>query len=429
MADGGSTDASNPPLTAGQEWAQGWLAMIAGMSGMVMTGITTFYVGMFMEPLQREFGWGRAEVSSSLAVLSVTSFFAFPIAGRAADRYGARAVALPGTLLCGLLMGMIGLVNNGSIIVWWLSWAVFTIGWAMINPTVWAKAISARFQAGRGLAIGVLMSGSAASSLVIPRLSLWAIDQFGWRIALGVVGLAPGLLAFVLNFLATRDPGPVARLSAADPTILADDQPGYEFRDAIRRPAVIKLLAASLLSMLVTIALIVHSVPILVEHGFLKPEAAGMLAIYALATIAAKLAGGWLCDRGYARIIAPFAYAAAGLACIVLLLMPNHNSGVAELALALLGVTSGAVLQLSAYLMIRYAGLRAFGQLYGMCMGLLAIAGGIGPLIGGWIFDLTGSYTGLFLVGVPVFLLAFILVATLGSYPRFEPEGAAASPR
>ncbi|HET9628339.1 MAG TPA: MFS transporter [Novosphingobium sp.] len=422
MADGGSTDAGNPPLTAGQEWARGWLAMVAGVSGIVMTGITTYYVGMFLEPLQREFGWGRAEVSSSLAVLSLTSFVAFPLAGRAADKYGARAVALPGTLLTGLLLGMIGLVNNGSMIVWWLSWAVFTIGWAMINPTVWSKAISARFKAGRGLAIGVLMSGSAISTLVIPSLSLWAISHFGWRIAFAIVGLVPGVVAFALNFVATRDPRPGASRSGAGAPALDQIQPGYEFGEAIRRPAVVKLLAASLLSMLITIAILVHAVPMLGDHGFSKPEAVGMLLIYAIAALVAKLAGGWLSDRGHARAVAPLAYAATGLACVVMLLLPYRSVALATLALTLVGITSGAVLQMSAYLTTRYVGLRAYGQVYGLCMGMLAVAGGVGPLIGGWIYDVTGSYAGLFIAGVPVYLLSFALMASLGPYPRFEPE-------
>lgn len=271
------------------------------------------------------------------------------------------------------------------------------------------------------------MSGSAISTLVIPSLSLWAINHYGWRIAFAIVGLVPGIVAFVLNFIATRDPGPAASGFDARGATLSQHQPGYEFRDAIRRPAVIKLLASSLLSMLVTIAVTVHAVPMLVEHGFSKPEAVGMLLIYALAALSAKLAGGWLSDRGHARAIAPLAYAATGLACVVMLLLPYRSVALATLALTLVGVTSGAVLQMSAYLTTRYVGLRAYGQVYGLCMGMLAVAGGVGPLIGGWIYDLTGSYAGLFLAGVPVYLLSFALMASLGPYPRFEPEEPAAS--
>ncbi|HET9628340.1 MAG TPA: MFS transporter [Novosphingobium sp.] len=419
--------AGGPRLTARQEWARGWPAMVAALSGLLMTGITTFYVGMFMEPLQREFGWSRAEVSSSLAVLSVTCFFAFPIAGRAIDKYGARAVALPGTLLTGLLLGMIGLVNNGSIIVWWVSWAVFTIGWAMVNPSVWTRAVSAWFKTGRGMAIGVLMSGSVISAMVIPSLSRWAIDQFGWRVAFAVIGLGPGLVAFVLNFIATRDPPALESQRGHAAATPEHEGAGFTFPEALRQPAVIKLLASSLLAMLITIAILVHSVPLLVEHGFTKGEAAGILSTYAIADLVTKLAGGWLSDRGYGRVFAPIGYAATGAGCVVLLFLPDRNFGLAVLAMSLVGVTTGAVLQMSADLMIRYAGLRAFGQLYGLCMGLLSVAGGVGPLIGGWIYDQTGSYSGLFMTGVPFGLVAFMLMAALGDYPQLPSEEPASS--
>lgn len=413
-----------PALSARQEWAHGWPTMVAAMSGMIMSAVTTLMLGLFMAPLHAEFGWSRAEVSSGLMVVSVISFFAFPIVGKAVDRFGVRAVALPGSLLFGLLLGLIGQVANGSLLVWWLSWAVFCIGFAMVNPTVWAKAVSARFEAGKGMALGVMMCGSAAASLTIPQLTRWSIEHLGWRNAFAVAGMAPALLAFVLVFVAIRRKAPVggggalAPVDALDPDLV----PGLTFAAAIRSPAVIKLMLAVLLTMMIAVGCLVHAVPLLGEHGLSPAAAAGTIGAYGIVSVITKLTCGWVSDRGGNRWLGALTFATPAVACAILLVVDGSFMA-AAVAMGFLGVAAGAVLQLSAYLTTRYAGLRSFGQLYGLCSGLMAISGGVGPLVAGRIFDMTGNYDGLLLAGIPLGIVTGILMATLGPYPDFAVVG------
>jgi len=415
---------SGTDLTARQEWARYWPAMFACMCGMLLSGLPTYAFGLFIEPMQQAYGWNRSEISAALMFEAVLAVFAFPLVGRLVDRFGVRKVALLGTLLNGALLGLIGLINNGAIAVWWLSWALFTIGYAMVNPTVWAKAISRRFKAAQGMAIGVLMCGAVLATLTIPSLARWSIDAYGWRWAFLIVGMTPSLVAFlaVLAFIRYEEL-PTAATTAAEP--VAAVQPGYAFAQAIRSPAVIKLLLSVLLTMSIVVGSLVHMVPMLGERGLDHAAAAAAISIYGIGSIATKLVCGWISDRGGSRWLGALTFGATAPACAILLLT-HGNFVMAATALVFFGIAAGAVLQLSAFLTIRYAGLRAFGQVYGLAAGLMAISGGVGPLLAGAIFDLTGNYTALMLVGLPVAAVTMLMMATLGPYPQFEAEPSAA---
>ena len=421
-----ATAPSATGVTARQEWARHWPAMAACMSGMLLGSIATYAFGLFIQPLQDEFGWSRAEMSSALTVVSVISFFAFPFVGRLVDRFGVRAIALPGVLLNGVMFAAIGMINNGSIAIWWLSWAMFALAFAMVNPTVWAKAVSRRFTAGQGFALAILMCGSTLATLIIPSLSGWAIDRFGWRWAFAVVGMVPSLAAFSLGLLALRerDIG-TAALAAGAPQSGMSDQPGYTFAEAIRSPAVIKLLLSLLLTMGITVGSLVHMVPILSERGLDRASAAVAISVFGLGSTGTKLLCGWLTDRGVdTRWLGVVTFGAIAPGC-ALLLIPAPGFVVAALALLFISTAAGGMMQLSAVLTIRYSGLRSFGQVYGLVAGLLAISGGFGPLVAGLIFDVTGSYTGLMLVGLPVAAVTMLMMATLGPRPVF-PAGRSA---
>ena len=99
----------------------------------------------------------------------------------------------------------------------------------------------------------------------------------------------------------------------------------------------------------------------------------------------------------------------------------------------IVGYTSGAGLAITAYLISRYAGLRAFGAVYGALGSMLMLGSAIGPPMAGYIYDTTGSYRLLLIIAIPGALIGAALFIGLGRYPEFEaddelPPAAAAAP-
>ena len=136
-----------------------------------------------------------------------------------------------------------------------------------------------------------------------------------------------------------------------------------------------------------------------------------------------------LVDRVAGSIIPVVCFGGPALA-YAMLLQSSGSVWLLSLAIAVLGYCAGASLQLTTYLTTRYAGLRNFGTIFGLVSSLMALSAGIGPPLAGAIFDVTGGYSALLTLGVPVALLAGIAVFGLGAYPTFPsveaapPEGA-----
>src|SRR6185437_7662762 len=75
----------------------GWWVMLASFIGMVFgtAAILVFSLGVFIQPLQQEFGWTRAQISVGAAIIVWVSVLTQPIQGILIDRYGVRRVVLP----------------------------------------------------------------------------------------------------------------------------------------------------------------------------------------------------------------------------------------------------------------------------------------------------------------------------------------------
>jgi MFS family permease len=90
------------------------------------------------------------------------------------------------------------------------------------------------------------------------------------------------------------------------------------------------------------------------------------------------------------------------------------------LGVLIIGYTSGAGLAITAYLISRYAGLRAFGAVYGALGSMLMFGSAIGPTVAGLIFDTFGSYRILLMIAVPGALIGATMFFRLGAYPEFD---------
>jgi len=400
-----------------REWATGWSAVLVGMSGMLLSSMTAYSAGYFMQPLKQAFGWSRADVSSGLLVFSLVAPFAFPVAGKLADRFGVRAVTLPGCICAGAAFAALGL-SNGSLILWWASWAIFTVLFAAVSPTVFLAAVSSAFVAGRGFAIGVTLCGTFFASIYVPQLTRWSIEAFGWRWAYGILAVSLSLIPFFLVLIFLRH-GEKGAGSAQAVHAAAPEAPGLAFREALRAPAVLKILAATVIAMAPVVGGMVHAVPIMTEHNLSLVTATTMMGGYGLGTVVGKIGTGWAMDRGANRLLPMLSFASPGISAL-LLLSTDGRPALAGVALFILGYAGGAIMSLTAYLLVRYAGMRSFGQLFGLASGLMGLGAGVGPYVAGLVFDATGSYTPLLLGFLPPPLIAGALIGALGPRPELK---------
>jgi MFS family permease len=196
---------------------------------------------------------------------------------------------------------------------------------------------------------------------------------------------------------------------------------GLTLREAVRSVTMIRIALACFLATLLGAAWGVHMVPIYQSFG-VKPVTAASLAVVAGGTaILARLVAGTIMDRFNSAAL-PFVFLASPAIAYGLLLVSGGALPIIVAVAAIIGFGGGTSLYLIIYLTTQYGGLRHFGKIYGSVSALTGLSAGIGPVSAGWIFDTTGNYELYLMLGIPVFILAGLLVFGLGPYPKFAPE-------
>lgn len=404
-------------LTAVDEWKRHWPLAVSATAGFTFGPVATYSLGLFMQPLQEEFGWERAQISSGLIVLSVFAvLFTAPV-GALIDRFGARRNAIPGILLCMVALGALSMAN-GSLVQWLALWIFYAVASLFIKTTVWCAAVSKAFSASRGLALGVVLCGSGLSQSLTPIVAQHLIDNYGWRHAYQLLAMGWGGLVLLLLLLFFHDLGGTGARAGQSEAQSQPSLPGYTFREAIRRPAILRIFAAVLLGSVISVGIAVHLVPIIVDIGHSRGVAAGIAGLAGLSAIAGKLATGVLLDRFRSSLLpfASFSLPAVGMA---MLLLPAPSIALTSLSVMILGFAAGSTAQSQTFLIARYAGLRAYGAVLGIVSSIVGLTLGFAPWFAGKVFDVTGSYDLVLMLGVPFTLTAGALLIGLGAYPEF----------
>jgi MFS family permease len=404
---------------AAAEWRSHWTLVATGMMGMSFSVIAINAIGLFMAPLQSTFGWSRAEVTSGLTIFALVAVPLSPVVGGLIDRWGARRLAIPGVLLTSLAFASFSLVEH-SLAQWWALWVVYSLVALAVKTTVWTSAVSNTFEASRGLALAVTLSGSAVGAFAVPLCARWLMDQCDWRTAFVAMGIGWGLLTLFLVLAFFREPGG-AQLRTQSPYRGPPPAPlaGLDFSVAIRSGAFVRIAASVLLNTTLLVAVVVHMVPMLTDSGMTRAQAAAIASLFGIAALVGKILCGWLLDRVPGRPIAIFALALPAAPSLIFL-MDTAQPALYLIAVVLFGLASGGQVQASTYLVTRYVGMRNYGKIYGVLTSLVAFATGTGPLVAGMIYDAAGSYWPIFAAGILISAICGFLMSQLGPYPDHE---------
>lgn len=366
---------------------------IANMVSLTPVVHATF--GAFLIPLTSEFGWARAQISIVLAIVAVAGALLIPLAGRYADRHGARRMLIAGNMA--LAAGVASLAFlSGSLTQFYISYTWIAIAGAIPCTAVIAKLVSDWFHTSRGAALGFTSGvGNAIGATLFPAVAAAMISQFGWRdaylaIAVLTVGIGFPTMFFLLREAPRHERSVEAVSDAVPEAVSADDTDGLTLSEALRTTTFWLVLVTVAAGGGCLTAIFSHVVPILAERGVGLGTATTVVGVFALVTALWQVGSGTLLDKvSSPRIVVPMYLAAvAGLAVIEL------GSGLPAWLLggALLGVGLGTQYGTMPMLVARYFGLRHFGVIIGVMYSAIIIAQGITPVLLDHAFDVQGSY-------------------------------------
>ncbi len=283
--------------------------------------------------------------------------------------------------------------------------------------------VSHWFDTRRGLALGLMMIGIGSGAMILPSFAQRLIARFGWRSAYAILGGAVLLIAIpVLATLLKERPQDLGLLPDGAPlkNCMAGNETaaqGLSAHDAWHSGTFWILVCAFFLVSASVQGCLVHTTAMLSDRGITAQTAALGSSLVGAAVLLGRVGTGYLLDRLFAPHLAAVFFGGSALGIGLLWL------GTTPVAFAggfLVGLGLGAEVDLIAYLVSRYFGLRAFGSVYSSAFAAFALAGALGPLIMGAGFDLTGSYRVPLMAFLAATLLAAVLMTRLGPY-RYHP--------
>jgi len=405
-----------------------WWVVVGAVTGLFVCNgpVLAYTFGVFLKPIMADMGWQRGTASFALSFGEFLAAFTVPLLGLMMDRWSIRKVALPGIVAFAACLCLMGL-TPASLTVFTIFFALTSIAGAIQTPLGYTKAISAWFDRRRGLALGIALAGVGFGAMIVPQLANFFIGRFGWRGAFVILGMMVLAIAFPAVALWVREPQPGEGEHPDAPR--PDPVPGLTAREAAVTAPFWILAPTFFFVAMALLGFSGHVVPLLTDRGLSPAVATATFGLFGLATLSGRLLSGYLIDRIFASRVATVFW----LAPIGGLMLLSSGTGVLPaVGVVLLGLGLGTEVDLIAFMISRYLGLRAFGTLYGLFFMMFGLGGAVGRFLGGYLFDRFGSYNPAMLGAAGALVIAVILVNRLGAYvfpfTRPVPEGLAAEP-
>ena len=307
----------------------GWVMVAVTFFTALITAGTVGAPGVFIVPLQREFGWSAAEISSALSIRFILFGLMAPFAAALMNRYGLRNVTLAALLIVGsALVASLAMTKVWHLILLW--GVVIGIGTGMTALVLGATIAARWFSARRGLVVGILTASVATGQLVFLPLLASVTERMGWRTALLLVCAMLALAAFAVLLVMRDRPSDVglrpfgeqgkeplpapppsnAPIAAAALSALADAAGTRVFWILF---ATFFICGAS------TNGLIqVHLIPMCLDFGIPQVQAASLLAAMGVFDFFGTIFSGWLSDRYDNRWLLFWYYGLRGLSLLML---------------------------------------------------------------------------------------------------------------
>jgi len=285
--------------------------------------------GVMIGPLQKEFGWSNADISSALAVRLVLFGLMGPFAAALMNRFGVRNVVM--TALALIVAGLGGSFFMTQVWQLILLWGVVVgFGTGMTALVLGATVATRWFKARRGLVVGLMSASVATGQLVFQPLVASIASSIGWRPALAVtmaaLTLAFGLVALVMrNYPDDVGLAPLGETVRIKPPAMTHGlkalllSPLLALRDAVKTNTFWVLFITFFICGLSTNGLIqTHWISLCGDFGVAPVGAASLLAVIGMFDFVGTILSGFLSDRFDNRKLLFVYYGLRGLSLIYL---------------------------------------------------------------------------------------------------------------
>lgn len=382
-----------------------WLVLFACLVCQMGLGLGGYVFAVFLKPVAAEMGWSRTAFAAVGGPLLFAMALASPLVGRLTERLGARAVFATAITL--VAAALIGLSHMQSLWQFYLLGLLLGVAITGLGDIPAGAVVSQWFGRQRGLALGLVYTGSNIGGSIVPLVATAVAAESSWRDALRVLAVGGWIVIAPFALLGIHERGGAAA-SGED----TGDLTGMTLAEA-RRTASFWLLGAVLfLFYFYYLGVNHHLVAFLSDAGFSDASAARQFSAAVAVGIAGKIGMGLVGDRLPARRAALLTFALMAAGSFALLAV-GRVPALLPVFLSVHGFTVAAENVMLPLVVVECFGVRHLAQVYGALMLALLPGGLAGPTFAGWVYDRLGSYWPAFVVFAGGNVLAIAALAAL----------------
>jgi MFS family permease len=379
---------------------------------MVLIFAVQYSFGIFFKPVLTEFGWTRAMTAGAFSLVWISQGIVSILMGGLNDRLGPRIVLT----VCGALIGTGFLLMSQIGALWqlYLFYGVI-VGAGLGGTFVPLTSTTARwFVARRGLMTGIVAAGVGVGAFIGPPIANYLITTYAWRRAYAILGaIVLGGVVILAQFL-RRDPAQVGRTPYAHGTAAAAAKQvatGLSLHEAVASRMFWIVFAAFFCYGFALQAIMLHLAPHATDLGISGATAASILASIGGASIVGKVLLGVLADRiGNKRVyLVSFVLM---IAALVWLLVVRDAWALYTFGLVF-GFAYGGLATAHSPLVAWLFGMKQHGLVFGVSFNGWTIGCAVGPIVAGYIFDVTHSYQIAFAICAVLAFVGLLLTTLL----------------
>jgi MFS family permease len=386
-------------------------------AAMLANGLRASF-GLFLAPMTEAHGWTASGFAFAIALQVLLNGVFQPFIGQVADRFGGRTVIIGGALF--YAVGILGMAFSTSLPLFTL-FAGVVLGAAVSAagmPTIIASLTRMLPEERRGRAAGLGTAGTSAGQFLVVPLAGLGISGFGWQWAMIAMALA-ALVIIPLAWPLSDRPSPVAANAPAADSETARAALSRTLRD----PSFWCLFFGFFVCGLHVSFLTVHLPGFVQSCGLPLYVGAGAISLIGLFNIGGSLLSGELTQRWRRRELLVCIYGARAVVMTGFLLAEKTTAAVMVFSV-LMGVLWLSTIPPTLALCARNFGTRWLATIFGLVYLGHQIGGFAGAFLGGVVFDRTGSYDLMWVLGILAAVFAALVHVPVRDGPRAVPAPA-----
>ena len=379
----------------------GWVILtVSALTRFISGPGQTFLISVFIDPVISDLGWSRTLVSSLYTAGSLTAGVAVIFVGRLLDRYGARIMLLVIGILFGLAALWMSTVNHPVKLYFGFA-ALRTLGQGSLG-LIASTLIALWFVRLRGRAMAIGSIGIAIAIATFPIMAHALISNIGWRNTWVVLALAIWIVMIPIVLLVRRSPESVGLLPdgklvpqlkeqvvGARASIVQEVD--FSLSEALHTRTFWLLLFATSALPLIGTGLTFHQISFLTSKGIQPGVATAVFSIIGPSQLLGTFIAGLMADRFPNRYLLVVGQVLLGMVMLWTFLITS--SWQAFTYGAILGLSMGFIMNITAVIWPNYYGRLHLGSIRGVSMSSTVAFAALGPLPFGLLYDITGDYS------------------------------------